>query len=214
VLIADDHALLRTGLRRLLGEQPDLEVVGEAGDVASTITLARSCTPDVVLLDLAMPGGGGLVALRALRDACPETRVLAVTMYDDRAHLQLALAAGASGYVTKAAPPAELITAIRAVSRGRMYLSECLDDRGPAPPAAADAGGGRELTAREREILRLVAQGHTSKEIAEINGLSFKTVEGYRARLMHRLGLNSRAELVSYVVSAGLLDEPPGSPRD
>lgn len=207
VLIADDHELLRTGLRRIVEAQPDMEVVGEAGDAAKTVARVEEAHPNLLLLDVAMPGGGGLAALRAVRERWPAMKVLMVTMYDDHAHLRLAIEAGASGYVIKSASAAELLTAIRTVHGGRTYMSPCLDNGGLGAGGPAEAAGnpGVALSARELDVVRLVARGHTARSAAEKLGLSVKTVEAYRLRVMEKLGLENRAELVSYALAAGLL---------
>jgi DNA-binding NarL/FixJ family response regulator len=206
VLIADDHELLRTGLRRIIEGQPDMEVVGEAADARETVARAAETQPTLMLLDVAMPGGGGLAALRAARARWPAIKALMVTMFDDHAHLRLALEAGASGYVIKSASAEELVEAIRAVTAGHTFVSQCLDN-GVAAGDATGAGlrPGAALTARERDVVRLVARGHTAREAAQKLGLSVKTVETYRVRAMEKLGLESRAELVSYALAAGLL---------
>jgi two-component system, NarL family, response regulator NreC len=209
VLIADDHELLRTGLRRIIERQPDMAVVGEAADAQETVSRVAETRPNLLLLDVAMPGGGGLAALRAVRERWPAIKALMVTMYDDHAHLRLALEAGASGYVIKSASAEELVEAIRTVHGGRTYVSPCLDN-GVAAGVAGDATGQGQcksvaLSAREREVVRMVARGHTAREAAQKLGLSVKTVEAYRLKVMEKLGLESRAELVSYALAAGLL---------
>lgn len=213
VLLVDDHAVLRAGLRRLLEDQPDLTVVGEAGMAVEAIDLARRLQPDLILLDLGMPGLGGLEALPRLRQAAPEARLLVLTMHDDEGYLRQALHSGAAGYVLKKAADHELLSAIRAVQRGEVYvysaltrslLEELLPAGAEAPQDAWD-----KLSDREQEVLRLVALGHTSAEIASRLSLSSKTVETYRARGMEKLGLPSRAALVRFALSRGLLAEPP-----
>jgi len=213
VLLVDDHAVLRAGLRRLLEDQPDLTVVGEAGMAVEAIDLASRLQPDLILLDLGMPGLGGLEALPRLRQAAPEARLLVLTMHDDEGYLRQALHSGAAGYVLKKAADHELLSAIRAVQRGEVYvysaltrslLEELLPAGAEAPQDAWD-----KLSDREQEVLRLVALGHTSAEIASRLSLSSKTVETYRARGMEKLGLPSRAALVRFALSRGLLAEPP-----
>jgi two-component system response regulator NreC len=214
VLIVDDHAVLRSGLRMLLEAQPDMSVVGEAGDALGGLDLARSLQPDIVLLDVTMPGQGGLDTLPALRRSAPSSRVLVLTMHDDEGYLRRALQSGAAGYVLKKAADSELIAAIRAVARGEMYVhpaltSSLLRDFLPesAPPTTDPWLG---LSEREREVLTLVALGHTSAEIGERLSLSAKTVETYRARGMDKLGLRSRAALVRFALSRGLLTDDDG----
>lgn len=210
VLIVDDHAVLRSGLRLLLDAQPDLAVVGEAGDALTGLNLARSLQPDVVLLDITMPGQSGLDSLPALGRLAPASRVLVLTMHDDEGYLRRALQAGAAGYVLKKAADSELIAAVRAVARGEVYVHpaltrELLRDILPARAAEGTDDPWLALSEREREVLTLVALGHTSAEIAERLALSAKTVETYRARGMDKLGLRSRAVLVRFALSRGLL---------
>lgn len=213
ILLVDDHAVLRAGLRRLLEDQPDLTVAGEAGMAAEAIELAGRLQPDVILLDLGMPGLGGLEALPRLRQAAPEARLLVLTMHDDEGYVRQALHSGAAGYVLKKAADHELLSAIRAVLRGEVYvfsaltrslLEDLLPTGGEAPQDAWE-----KLSDREQEVLRLVALGHTGAEIASRLSLSPKTVETYRGRGMEKLGLASRAALVRFALSRGLLAEPP-----
>jgi len=213
ILLVDDHAVLRAGLRRLLEDQPDLTVAGEAGVAAEAIELAGRLQPDVILLDLGMPGLGGLEALPRLRQAAPEARLLVLTMHDDEGYVRQALHSGAAGYVLKKAADHELLSAIRAVLRGEVYvfsaltrslLEDLLPTGGEAPQDAWE-----KLSDREQEVLRLVALGHTGAEIASRLSLSPKTVETYRGRGMEKLGLASRAALVRFALSRGLLAEPP-----
>lgn len=210
VLLADDHAVLRAGLRMLINGQPDMEVVGEASTGEEAWRQALALKPDVLLLDLTMPGAGGIEATgRIVRD-CPSVRVLVLTMHDDVAYLRSVLAAGASSYVLKRSADTELLAAIRITHRGGTYLEPSL--AGEVVQGAlgrkgrpGDASARDSLSDREREVLRLVAQGHTNQQIAERLSLSVKTVETYRARLMAKLGLSTRADLVRYALSVGLL---------
>jgi DNA-binding NarL/FixJ family response regulator len=213
VLIADDHAVLRAGLRLLINAQPDMEVVGEAADGPEALDKARASSPDVVSLDLSMPGGGGLSILAQLRQECPGARVLVLTMHSDSAYLREALAAGCSGFVVKAAADTELLTGIRAVHQGRTFVDLHLGD-GAAPPDLGLRGtlprpepDGRlaELSPRERTVLGLLARGHSSQQVADQLYLSVKTIETYRARVASKLGLRGRAELVRFALEAGLL---------
>jgi two-component system response regulator NreC len=216
VLIVDDHAIVRTGLRLLISGQPDMIVVGEAGSTQEGIEAAERLSPDVALFDLSLPGEGGIEAIRWLRRTRPRVRTVALTMHDDAAYLRSVLSAGGSGYVVKRAADTELLAAIRAVSNGRTFISPLLerpeDGESPEPPLANElaAAGTAEtalerLSARERQVLVLLAHGHTHAEMAEQLGISIKTVETHRARLSEKLGLKSRADLVRLALEAGLL---------
>ncbi len=215
VLIADDHAMLRAGLKMLLDRQVDILVSGEATDGLETLKLAADLKPDVILLDLTMPGLGGLDALPLLRKTAPESRILVLTMHEDELYLRQALKAGAAGYILKKAADIELISAIRAVAHGEVYIHPAmtrslLDGMIPAAESLDEAGAADDwesLSEREREVLRLVALGHTSAEIAKQLALSVKTVETYRSRGMEKLGLRSRAALVKYALLRGLLGD-------
>jgi two-component system response regulator NreC len=210
ILIADDHAVLRAGLRMLIAAQPDMEVVAEAADGQEALRKAVETRPDVVIMDLTMPGSGGIQAIERIRQEVAGTRVLVLTMHDVPAYLRSALAAGASGYVVKRAADAELLSAIRNVHRGRTVLDPTLavmlvrgglrKSETPAPPR----GSADLLSPREREVLELVAQGYTNQQMADRLGLSVKTVETYRSRLVEKLGLQSRADLVRYALDSGL----------
>ena len=219
VLVADDHAILRSGLRLLISEQPDMTVVGEASDFGELVRTARASSPDIVTLDLTMPGGSGLGAIARLREEAPSARIVVLTMHDDPAYVRAALAAGASGYLAKTAADTALIGAIRAVHRGRLFLDvanmralEPLVAPGAAPhglPAPIE-----RLSAREREVLVGVAQGNTNQAIADRLHLSVKTVESYRSRLMQKLGLTSRAEITRLAIELGLLGAAGGEPPE
>lgn len=220
VFIADDHAVLRSGLRLLINGQPDMEVVGEAADGLEAEQRISTTAPDVALMDLSMPHDG-LHAIRQISQASPATRVLALTMHDDPGYLRLALSAGAAGYVVKTAVDSELLTAIRTVAQGRTFVDlSCSPDRMFAEPLAAERDltprptgpSDQPLSRREREVLTRIARGFTNQEIAEQLSLSVKTVETYRARLMVKLDLRSRADLVRYALDHGLLTSD-GSPR-
>jgi two-component system, NarL family, response regulator NreC len=218
VLIVDDHAVLRTGLRMLLTAQPDMTVVGEAAEGAKAVELARTIKPDVVTLDLNMPGIGGLTILEMLKTECPAARILVLTMHDDAAYLKAVLAAGGAGYVTKTADESELLGAIRAVSQGRTSFNLSMNDalmRALLGVETRVSSGAvtEELSEREREVLELVAQGHTSQKVADRLFLSVKTIETYRARLMKKLGLQDRAQLVQFALQAGLLGGPHSGDR-
>jgi two-component system response regulator NreC len=220
VLIADDHAVLRAGLRVLIGAQADMEVVAEAADGDEALRKTVETRPDVALVDITMPGRGGIQAIERIRQGCPATRVLVLTMHDVPAYLRSALAAGATGYVVKRAADSELISAIRGVHRGRTVLDSSLAVMVVQGAIAKRVGGGQPvgsaslLSPREREVLDLIAQGYTNQQIADRLGLSVKTVETYRSRLVEKLGLHSRADLVRYAVDSGLFGSGQASPPD
>lgn len=208
ILIADDHAVLRAGLRMLLEAQTDMEVVGEAADGWDAVGKVRDLRPDIALMDLSMPGQRSAAVIREVLRACPSTRVLILTMHDDPAYLASAMSAGASGYVVKQVADTELLLAIRAVQAGRTFvdLSQSSPGASSHPSATRDTPALRELSARESEVLRLLAQGHSNQEIADQLGLSVKTVETFRTRLREKLGLKVRADLYRFAAESGLLD--------
>jgi len=221
VLIADDHAVLRAGLKLLIGAQSDMEVVGEAGDGPATVRSAQVTAPHVVLLDLSMPGARSTQTIEQLVRVAPSVRVLVLTMHDDPAYLQVALVAGASGYIVKKAADVELLTAIRAVHHGRTFV----DLTRPAEQAGghelrrvsrdSPAGGQpRPLSQREAEVLRLLAQGHTNQEAADHLAVSVRTIETHRKRLSDKLGLKTRAQLFRFAVEVGLLEGDAARPGD
>ena len=212
ILLADDHAVLRAGLKLLLSAQPDIEVVGEAADGGEAMAKARALRPDVILMDLTMPGIGGLEATGRIKDESPGIKVLVLTMHDDPSYLRQLLTAGASGYVVKKSADADLLSAIRAAHRGEVFLDsslagglvdELIRPRGPGRPRDTY----EMLSDREREVLNWVARGHTNQEIAEKLFLSVKTIETYRVRLAEKLGLRGRAELVRFAMERGLLQQ-------
>lgn len=212
ILLADDHAMLRAGLRLLLDAQPDLKVIGEASDGREVLRLAVELQPDLILLDLTMPGLSGLEALPALRKSAPAARVLILTMHDDEAYLRQAIRNGASGYILKKAADSELIAAVRVVQRGEIYVhpsltKTLLEDIMPSEIGTPNTDPWDALTEREQEVLTLVALGHTSAEIANRLSLSPKTVETYRGRGMEKLNLRSRAALVQFAIAHGLLSD-------
>jgi two-component system response regulator NreC len=204
ILIADDHAVVRSGLRMLLEAEPDFEVVAEAGDVPETIRRLKGFKPDVLLLDLHMPGGPSLEAFPEMLAASPGTRVVVLTMQNSPGFVREALRAGALGYVTKEAADAELVEAVRLAARGEPYLHPKLGARLATEPAQDGPPG--NLTEREAEVLRLIALGHTNTEIAGQLFLSVRTVESHRAHVQQKLGLSTRAELVHYALEHGLVD--------
>ncbi len=211
ILIADDHAVLRSGLRLLLGSSGEFEVVGEASSGLETLTLAEQLQPDLILLDLSMPALGGLEALPTLRRIAPNSRILILTMHDDPQYLRQALKQGANGYILKKAADSDLFSAIRAVLRGEMYVHSSmtralLEEMLPKAQMGEGQNIWASLSEREREVLKRVALGYTSAEIAEQLNLSPKTVETYRARGMEKLGLRTRAALVKFALQEGIID--------
>jgi two-component system, NarL family, response regulator NreC len=211
VLIADDHAILRSGLKMLINAQADMEVVSEAPDGDRAVQGVRDTRPDVALMDLTMPGSGGMGALEEIARCCPDTRVLVLSMHDDPAYLRSVLAAGASGYVLKRAVDTELLAAIRAVHRGGVFVDPSLAHvfvQDALDKATTEGGAERSLSIlsqRERQVLGFVAQGYGSQEIAKQILVSVKTVETYRARIAEKLGLRTRPEIVRFAVQMGLL---------
>jgi two-component system response regulator NreC len=207
VMIADDHAILRSGLRLLVNAQADLEVVSEAADGEQAARAARETRPDVALMDLTMPRTGGMRALQEIVRTCRGTRVLVLTMHDDPAYLRSALAAGASGYVLKRSVDADLLAAIRAVHRGGTFVDPSLANVLVEDMIAKKgAKAGRNiLSDRELQVLRLVARGYSSQQIAKQILVSVKTVETYRSRLAQKLGLRTRSDVVRFAVQMGLL---------
>jgi two-component system response regulator NreC len=206
ILLADDHAVLRSGLKMLLNAQDDLTVVGEATNGQETLSAVREHAPDLLLLDITMPKTDGLQVLQQVKRAYPNVRVLILTMHEEEGYLRRALEAGAAGYCPKSAADVELLSAIRAVMRGNVYIHPShakilLDKMLPSPDAASASP--TELSERERAVLKLVALGHTNQDIADQLSLSVKTVESYRARGMEKLHLSSRAALVRYAIQEG-----------
>ena len=223
VFLADDHAVLRAGLKALLTAQADMDVVGEAGDGLQALQEAERIRPDVVLADVGMPGLTGLELTRRLKESLPETRVLILTVHEDPSFLHRALRAGAAGYLVKRAAEEDLLAGIRAVARGEAFLfpsmtkgliedylrrtsrSRAGEDGESTTPHPYDG-----LTPREVQVLRLIAQGYSNAQIAESLVISVKTVESHRARIVEKLGLRSRVELVRYAVGKGLLEDSGG----
>lgn len=209
ILIADDHAILRAGIRALLQLHPDFQVVGEAADGHEALIRSQALKPDVVLMDISMPGMDGLAATREIVSACPGTRILILTQHENREYVLPALKAGAAGYVLKRAPDDSLVRAIREVYAGGVYLDPRVGDvivndvRRQASGAPADPYD--TLTEREREVLVLLAQGKTYQEVAEALFISVKTVDFHRTNLMRKLGLSNRTELARFAIQRGLI---------
>jgi two-component system, NarL family, response regulator NreC len=218
VLLADDHPVVRRGLRLVIDAELDLEVSGEASTAEEAVRLAASTQPDVVLLDITMPGGGGIGALEPLRAVSAGSAVLILTMHEDLEYLRVALASGAKGFLLKNADGGELVAAIRAVHHGRTYVDPTLAGaalRGVlgAPGRGAANGPTALLSPRELEVLGQLALGYTNKEVASRLSVGVKSVETYRARLSEKLGLSGRAELVRYAIENGLVVTEKGSGR-
>ncbi len=216
IFIADDHAVLRSGLRLLMESQDDMTVVGEAGDFLQVLANLPTLRPNVITLDLSMPGGLGLGAIEKVREIAPTCRVIVLTMHDDPAFLRTALAMGAFGYVVKSAADTELLSAIRAVYQGRMFvdassttlLAGSIPYSGQTPKDSIID----KLSNREREVLVLIAQGHTNQAVADQLEVGVKTVESYRSRLRDKLGLKNRADLTRFAIEQCLLNRGPSEP--
>jgi two-component system, NarL family, response regulator NreC len=207
IVVVDDHAVVRSGLRLLLGAEEDMEVVGDAGNVRDAVFEVRAAKPDVVLLDVTMPGESGIDGLPKLLDEAPGARVLMLSMQDDPSYVREAFAAGARGYVLKEAIDAEVVAAVREVAAGNRYVHPALGARMVAADAAAQAAVAADpLSDREREVLRLLALGHTNQEIAKQLYISVRTAETHRAHIMRKLQLSTRAELVRYAIEHGQLE--------
>src|SRR5689334_11506552 len=210
VLIVDDHAVVRAGIKLLLVREDDIEPVGEAASGREAIFEARSLKPDVILMDVVMPDGNGLEVIPTLLRERPETKILVLSMQDDPRYVREAFATGASGYLLKEAADAELVQAVREVAEGRRYVHPVLGARLAAAEAEEGARAAADpLSEREREVLRLLALGHTNQEIAKMLYISVRTAETHRAHIMQKLRLSTRAELVRYALAQGLLEEEP-----
>lgn len=208
VLLVDDHAVVREGLKRLIENEPDMDVVGEADDGRSAVARAKELRPDIAVMDVSLGAVGGAQATREVRQHCPNTKVLALTVHEDKSYVRDLLDAGASGYVLKRAAGDELIGAIRAVAGSGIYV----DPRVAGKLLSSLAQAGRptheprvDLSEREAEVIRLIAQGFTNKEISAQLGISVKTVETYKARTMEKLGLRSRVDIVRVAMQRGWL---------
>lgn len=218
VLLADDHAVVRKGISMLLNAEPTLEVVGEASDGLEAVALTEQLLPDVVVMDISMPKLNGIAATHRIHNRFPEIGVIALTMHDNEAYFYEVLQAGGSGYVLKDAAPGDLVKAIQAAAAGKPYLaptvvSRLANDYLQRTPDSQEHNRLDGLTARERQILTLVAEGHTNQQIADRLVVSVKTVETHRTNLMQKLDLHDRTELVKYAIRKGLISlEPAGQP--
>lgn len=202
ILIADDHGLIRAGLRALLQEAPDLEVVGEAENGLILLKLVSELKPDIVLMDISMPEMSGIEATRKVREISPNTRVLALTVHEDEGMLREMIRAGAHGYIIKRAIEADLLQAIQVVSQGYIYVYPALTGalvQDLSPHSRSNSQGQEALTGRETEVLVLLARGYTNRQIAQELNLSPRTIEGYRSSLVSKLGFKSRVDLMNYV---------------
>jgi len=206
ILLADDHVLVRQGFRMILAAQPDMEIAGEAGNGREAVELAQKLKPDVVVMDVTMPELNGIEATRRLIELSPRTRVLALSMHKDAVYVREILRAGARGYLLKDSADSDLLTAVRAVAKGEGYLSPGVSDAVLSDYRRHVTDPLDLLTSREREVLQLIAEGKTNKEIATSLGLSVYTVEAHRGRLMEKLNLHSSGELVRFAVRSGLID--------
>jgi two-component system response regulator NreC len=212
IVLVDDHALVREGLANLLSKQPDMEVVGEAGSVREAIAVASRLRPDLILMDFTLPDGKGDEATRVILSTLPETKIVFLTVHDDDERLFAAISAGATGYLLKSVRSSDLVSRLRGVIQGDVALSptiarRLLEQLSRRPqPHHPEPNASEELTEREVEILRLIVQGYTNRQIADTLTLSVRTVEYHRANLTSKLGLHSRADLVRYAVEHGLLD--------
>lgn len=207
VMIADDHGIVRSGITLLLERQPDIDVIGEAGDGAEALKLAVDRKPDVAILDISMPKLTGLQAAREIKQQAPDVNVLLLSMHDDERYLYEALRVGAGGYVLKRAADQDLVRAVRAVNDGEPFLTD--DAQRTIVKAWMESGEEPrrdKLTDRELEVVKLIAEAHTNKQIAEILGLSEKTVESHRSNILNKLGMSDRVELVRYAVRRGLIE--------
>ncbi len=208
VVIADDHAIVRGGLRALIKDDPQLELVGEASGGVEAIELVTQLEPDVLVLDLSMPDLDGITVTRRLKEAGASVRILILTVHEDEGLLREAIRSGAAGYVLKRAAEAELISAIQTILSGKLYVDPILmlSVLTEAPEKLITTHNDLPLTARELDVIKFVAQGYTNRQVSEVLGISVRTVEGHRANLLEKLGLHSRAELVRYAKQRGLVD--------
>jgi len=211
ILLADDHALIREGLKALINAQADMEVVGEAGDGLAAYKAAKELQPDLIIMDVSMPEMNGAKATERLKQELPDTKVLALTVHEDNGYLRQLMKAGASGYVLKRAAAEDLIHAIRAIAGGGVYIDPAMMSKVMAGSTRKrslnDALNNNTLSERETEVLRLIALGYSNKEIAAQLEISIKTVETYKSRLMEKLDLHSRVDIVRYALQQGLMQD-------
>lgn len=206
ILLADDHAVVRQGFRMILAGQPDMEIVGEAGNGREAVELAEKLLPDVIVMDVTMPELNGIEATRRLQTSTPHSRVLALSMHKDSVYVREILRAGARGYLLKDAIDSDLLAAVRAVSRGEGYLSPVISDAVLSDYRKHVTNPIDLLSSREREVLQMIAEGKTNKEIATILNLSVYTVDAHRGRIMEKLNLHSTTELVKFAIRNGLTE--------
>jgi len=206
ILLADDHVLVRQGFKMILSAQPDLQIVGEAGNGREVLELAEKLQPDVVIMDVTMPELNGIEATRRLADVAPRARVLALSMHKDAVYVREILRAGARGYLLKDSADSDLIAAVRSIAKGEAWLSPAVSDAVLTDYRRHVTDPLDLLTSREREVLQMIAEGKTNKEIATALNLSVYTVEAHRGRIMEKLNLHSTGELVRFALRAGLID--------
>jgi two-component system response regulator NreC len=211
IMIAEDHETVREGIKLLINAQPDMEVIDEVSNGVTAVSNAQALAPDVVIMDVSMPGGTGFQATEKLNELCPEVKVVALTRHTDKAYLHQLVRAGADGYVLKQSPAAELLRAIRAVAEGRQYLDPAMTGTVLAgymnEPSPFNSGRQFWISKREEEVLRLIAWGYSNKEIAGRTDISVKTVEAHRANAMRKLDLHSRIDIVRFALMQGWLQE-------
>jgi len=216
-IVVDDHTLFRDGVRRLLESEKDLEVVAEARDAVEALEKVRALRPDVVLMDIGMPGLSSFEAARLIDKECPGTRIIFLTMYEDEEYLLQGLEVGAAGYILKDAPAPKLIQAVREVHRGKKYISPQVlekvveDFRARPEGTRSRVARSSTLTPREREVVKMIAEGYSVKEIASLLGLSVKTVEAHKFNLMRKLGIHNKAQLVTYAIQKKIMKMPAGA---
>jgi two-component system, NarL family, response regulator NreC len=215
-IVVDDHTLFREGLRRLLDSEPDIKVIGEACDAVGALDKVRELRPDVVLMDIGMPGMSSFEAARLIEKNYPGTRLIFLTMYEDEEYLLQCLEVGASGYVLKDAPAPKLLNAVREVYQGRKYLSpqvleKLVDDFRSRSQGTHGQARSSTLTPREREVIKMIAEGNSVKEIAGLLGLSVKTIEAHKFNLMRKLNIHNKAQLVTYAIQKKIVKMPAGA---